>query len=63
MALTTQWMCISNKGFQTETQVWYSILPDGSFLMVQVIWSFLGCVRHADGPNGTACSSSLRPRR
>jgi hypothetical protein len=35
-------MCISNKGFQTETQVWYSILPDGSFLMVQVIWSFLG---------------------
>jgi hypothetical protein len=41
----TEWMCISNKGFQTETQVWYSILPDGSFLMVQVIWSFLGCVR------------------
>ncbi|BEJ16373.1 hypothetical protein CspHIS471_0509780 [Cutaneotrichosporon sp. HIS471] len=38
----TEWMCISNKGFQTETQVWYSILPDGSFLMVQVIWSFLG---------------------
>lgn len=37
-----QWSCVSNKGFQTETQTWYSVLADGSILMVQVIWSYLG---------------------
>lgn len=36
------WKCITGKGFQTETHTYYSILEDGSSLMVQVIWSFLG---------------------
>lgn len=39
-----QWACTTGKGFQTETQVWYSVLNDGTFLMVQVIWSYLGWV-------------------
>ncbi|ORY32787.1 oxidative stress survival, Svf1-like protein [Naematelia encephala] len=38
----TAWACTSNRGFQTETQIWYSILEDGSVLMVQIIWSYLG---------------------
>ncbi|OCF38717.1 survival factor 1 [Kwoniella heveanensis CBS 569] len=38
----TAWANTSNKGFQTETQIWYSVLKDGSFLMVQIIWSYLG---------------------
>ncbi|WVR06944.1 hypothetical protein IAU60_003980 [Kwoniella sp. DSM 27419] len=38
----TAWANISNKGFQTETQIWYSILEDGSSLMVQIIWSYTG---------------------
>ncbi|KAK8864504.1 hypothetical protein IAR55_001754 [Kwoniella newhampshirensis] len=38
----TAWSNTSNKGFQTETQVWYTILEDGSMLMVQVIWSYIG---------------------
>ncbi|RSH87266.1 putative cell survival pathways protein [Saitozyma podzolica] len=38
----TAWTCASNKGFQTETQVWYTILPDGCWVMVQIIWSYLG---------------------
>ncbi|WWD17189.1 hypothetical protein CI109_101627 [Kwoniella shandongensis] len=41
-AQDTAWANTSNKGFQTETQVWYSILEDGSMLMVQVIWSYIG---------------------
>ncbi|KAL1411395.1 putative cell survival pathways protein [Vanrija albida] len=38
----TAWECISNKGFQTETQTYYSVLEDGSIVMIQIIWSFLG---------------------
>ncbi|RSH79877.1 putative cell survival pathways protein [Apiotrichum porosum] len=38
----TAWKTISGHGFQTETHTYYSLLEDGSFLMVQVIWSFLG---------------------
>lgn len=44
-SLSSQWACTTNRGFQTETQVWYSILGDGSMLMVQVIWSYVGWVR------------------
>ncbi|WVO16105.1 hypothetical protein L204_103772 [Cryptococcus depauperatus] len=38
----TAWVNTSNAGFQTETQVWYTVLADGSVVMVQVIWSYLG---------------------
>ncbi|ORX36571.1 oxidative stress survival, Svf1-like protein [Kockovaella imperatae] len=38
----TTWSCANNRGFQTETQVWYSVLGDGSLLLVQVIWTYLG---------------------
>ncbi|OXH41948.1 survival factor 1 [Cryptococcus neoformans] len=38
----TAWLNASNQGFQTETNVWYSVLEDGSLLMVQIIWSYLG---------------------
>lgn len=38
----TAWACTTNKGFQTETQTWYSVLEDGSSLMCQVIWSCIG---------------------
>lgn len=38
-----QWACTTGQGFKTETQVWYSILPDGAWVMVQVIWSYTGC--------------------
>jgi hypothetical protein len=37
-----QWTCASNRGFQTETQIWYSLLADGSFTITQVIWSYTG---------------------
>jgi hypothetical protein len=37
-----QWACATNRGFQTETQIWYSVLADGSLLLLQVIWSFIG---------------------
>lgn len=36
-----QWICDKKHGFQTETQVWYNTLTDGSTVMVQVIWSYL----------------------
>ncbi|KAH8086833.1 oxidative stress survival, Svf1-like protein [Filobasidium floriforme] len=38
----TAWACATNRGFQTETQIWYSVLADGSLLLLQVIWSFIG---------------------
>jgi hypothetical protein len=38
----SQWACATNRGFQTETQIWYSVLADGSLLLLQVIWSFIG---------------------
>ncbi|WVQ80796.1 hypothetical protein IAT38_002901 [Cryptococcus sp. DSM 104549] len=38
----TAWANTSNSGFQTETQTWYTVLADGSMLMVQIIWSYLG---------------------
>lgn len=37
----TTWACTQNKGFQTETQTWYSVLADGSLLLCQVIWSYI----------------------
>ncbi|KAL7421646.1 putative cell survival pathways protein [Cryptotrichosporon argae] len=37
----TEWACNTSK-FSTETQVWYSVLADGSLLMTQVIWSCIG---------------------
>ena len=36
------WTCPS--GLTTETQVWYSILEDGSFVMSQIIYSSVGYV-------------------
>lgn len=38
----TAWAAATGGGFMTETQTWYSILSDGTFLMCQVIFSFLG---------------------
>ncbi|KAK1924293.1 oxidative stress survival, Svf1-like protein [Papiliotrema laurentii] len=38
----TEWTCASNRGFQTETKTWYSVLEDGSLLLMQVIWSYVG---------------------
>ncbi|WWC70096.1 uncharacterized protein I206_104043 [Kwoniella pini CBS 10737] len=38
----TAWANTSNKGFQTETQIWYTILEDGTWVMVQLIWSYVG---------------------
>lgn len=38
----TKWACTTGQGFKTETQVWYTILPDGAWVMVQVIWSYTG---------------------
>ena len=40
--LEIQWLCTYNRGFQTETQTFYSILSDGSFFLCQVIWSYTG---------------------
>lgn len=39
----TEWACETKKGFNSETQTWYSILEDGSMMMVQIIWSYIGC--------------------
>jgi hypothetical protein len=36
----TQWLCAG--GFTAETQVYYSMLPDGKFLLCQVIHSSVG---------------------
>ncbi|KAL7416670.1 oxidative stress survival, Svf1-like protein [Mrakia frigida] len=38
----TAWACDTNKGFVTETQVWYSALEDGSWIMLQLIFSVTG---------------------
>ncbi|WWC94309.1 hypothetical protein V866_001151 [Kwoniella sp. B9012] len=38
----TAWANTSNKGFQTETQIWYTVLEDGTWIMVQIIWSYVG---------------------
>lgn len=38
----TAWACETNKGFTTETQSWYSCLADGSWIMVQIIFSVTG---------------------
>jgi len=38
----TEWACSTSRGFQTETYTFYSVLGDGSLLISQVIWSFLG---------------------
>ncbi|KAJ9090655.1 hypothetical protein QFC19_009513 [Naganishia cerealis] len=38
----TAWELTTNKGFQTETQTWYSVLSDGTLLLTQVIWSCIG---------------------
>ncbi|WWC89211.1 uncharacterized protein L201_004129 [Kwoniella dendrophila CBS 6074] len=38
----TAWANTSNKGFQTETQIWYTILEDGTWVMAQLIWSYVG---------------------
>src|SRR3954453_15187358 len=39
-----QWACNTNTGFNTETQTWYTVLEDGTWLMCQVIWSYVGYV-------------------
>jgi hypothetical protein len=36
-----EWTCAG--GFVTETQIWYTILDDGSSLMCQIIHSSVGC--------------------
>ncbi|WRT66479.1 uncharacterized protein IL334_003438 [Kwoniella shivajii] len=38
----TTWSNTSSKGSQTETQNWYTILDDGTWIMIQIIWSYLG---------------------
>ncbi|ODO09873.1 hypothetical protein I350_02095 [Cryptococcus amylolentus CBS 6273] len=38
----TAWLNTNDAGFQTETQTWYTVLADGSVVMVQIIWSYLG---------------------
>jgi hypothetical protein len=40
----TDWKVETSKGFRTETQSWYAILADGSWVMFQVIFSVTGCV-------------------
>ncbi|KAI9639430.1 oxidative stress survival, Svf1-like protein [Dioszegia hungarica] len=37
----TKWHC-STKGFGSETHTWYTILEDGCWIMVQIIWSYTG---------------------
>lgn len=37
-----QWLCTSKEGFQAETQIWYTILNDGTFVMCQFVYSYLG---------------------
>lgn len=39
----TDWKVETSKGFRTETQSWYAILADGSWIMFQVIFSVTGC--------------------
>jgi len=41
-AKDTEWACNTNTGFNTETQTWYTVLEDGTWLMCQVIWSYVG---------------------
>jgi hypothetical protein len=38
----TEWLCSS--GFVAETQIFYTIGEDGTFLMCQIIHSSVGCV-------------------
>jgi hypothetical protein len=43
-AKDTSWACETSKGFVTETQSFYSALSDGSWIMLQVIFSVTGYV-------------------
>ncbi|KAK4687327.1 hypothetical protein P7C73_g2785, partial [Tremellales sp. Uapishka_1] len=37
----TSWAC-SKDGFRGETQIWYTVLEDGSLVLIQLIWSYTG---------------------
>lgn len=56
----TQWLC--SGGFVTETQVWYNVLEDGTWIMCQIIHSSIGyvCFRYVSNTGNVLMSAPLR---